>query len=192
MAVSRFMVAVLILSTTLPTTSQAASPRLRYPLLLVRGSEPGPSLYDPANHDRPCNLVIPGALRSVLLVMWERSPTFRLQCVRISAESRVVVRLHITTSLTQSRGRAASRMARDPAGALAADVYLASRIAPVNLVELIAHELEHLVEQLDGLALEALARRAPATVWQSEPGAFETVRAIRVGQIVAADVNRES
>ena len=191
MPVSHLMVAALTLSTTLPTASQAASRQLRYPLLLVRASEPGPSRYDPVNQDRPCNLVVPGALRSVLVVMWERSTTFRVQCARISAESRVVVRLHIATSLTQSRGRAASRMARDPAGTLAADVYLANRIALVNLVELIAHELEHIVEQLDGLELEALARRAPATVWQSEPGAFETVRAIRVGQSVAADVNRE-
>ena len=191
MLVLRLMVAVLTLSTTLPSTPQAASQQPRYPLLLVRASEPGPSGHDPANHDRPCNLVVPGALRSVLRMMWERSPTFRLQCARISAESRVVVRLHIATSLTQSRGRAASRITRDPAGTLAAHVYLASHIAPANLVELIAHELEHIVEQLDGLELESLARRAPATVWQSEPGAFETVRAIRVGQSVAADVNRE-
>ena len=191
MPVSHLMIAVLTLSTTLPTASQAASQQLRYPLLLVRTSEPGPSLYDPVKQDRPCNVVVPGALRSVLVVMWERSTTFRVQCARISAEPGVVVRLHIVTSLTQSRGRAASRVARDPAGTLAADVYLAIRIAPANIVELIAHELEHIVEQLDGLELEALARRAPATVWQSAPGAFETVRAIRVGQRIAADVNRE-
>ena len=73
MLVSRLMVAVLTLSTTWPSTLQAASQQPRYPLLLVRASEPGPSGHDPANHDHPCNLVVPGALRSVLRIMWERS-----------------------------------------------------------------------------------------------------------------------
>ena len=189
MRVPRFIVALLTLLSPLQLTPQAAARQPRYPLLLVRASEPGSFGREFANADRPCNLVVPGAIRPVLRMMWERSPTFRLQCARIGAESRLVVRLYTATSVTQSGGRATSRIIRDPAGRLDAHVYLASPIAPARLVELIAHELEHIVEQLDGVELDRIARRAPATVWQLGPGTFETARAVRIGQRVAADVD---
>ena len=188
MRVPRFIVALLTLLSALQLTPLAAPRQLRYPLLLVRASEPAPVGRESANADRPCNLVVPGAIRPVLRMMWERSPTFRLQCARIGAEPRLVVELYTATSLTQSGGRAGTRITRDPAGRLDARVYLASHIAPARLVQLIAHELEHIVEQLDGVELDRIARRAPATVWQSEQGAFETARAVRIGLRVAADV----
>ena len=190
MRVPRFIVALLTLVSALQLTPQAASRQPRYPLLLVRANEPAPVGRESVNADRPCNLVVPAAIRPVLRMMWERSPTFRLQCARIGAESRLVVELYTATSLAQSGGRAASRITRDPAGRLDAHVYLAIHIPPVKLVELIAHELEHIVEQLDGVELDRIARRAPATVWQSWQGTFETARAVRIGQRVAADVER--
>ena len=188
MPVRRFIVALLTVLSALQLTPLAAPRQLRYPVLLVRASEPAPVGRESANADRPCNLVVPGAIRPVLRMMWERSPTFRLQCARIGAEPHLVVELYTATSLTQSGGRAATRITRDPAGRLDARVYLASHIAPERLVQLIAHELEHIVEQLDGVELDRIARRAPATVWQLEQGAFETARAVRIGLRVAADV----
>ena len=188
MRVPRLIVALLTLLSAFQLTPQAAPRQPRYPLLLVRASEPRPTDRESANADRPCNLVVPGAIRPVLRMMWERSPTFRLQCARIGAEPRLIVELYTATSLAQSGGRAASRITRDPAGRLDARVYLASPIPPAKLVEFIAHELEHIVEQLDGVELDQIARRAPATVWQSGQGAFETARAVRIGLRVAADV----
>ena len=190
MPVRRFIVALLTLLSALQLTPQAASRQPRYPLLLVRANEPAPVGRESANADRPCNLVVPAAIRPVLQMMWERSPTFRLQCARIGTEFGLVVELFLqpATSLAQSGGRAVSRITRDPAGRLDARVYLASLIPPAKLVEFIAHELEHIVEQLDGVELDQIARRAPATVWQSGQGAFETARAVRIGLRVAADV----
>ncbi|MEP6918921.1 MAG: hypothetical protein ABJC89_24990, partial [Acidobacteriota bacterium] len=53
-------------------------------------------------------------------------------------------------------------------------------------VELIAHEIEHVIEQLDGVDLEAHARGG--NVWKRDDGAFETQRAIVVGRRVAHEV----
>ena len=54
-------------------------------------------------------------------------------------------------------------------------------------VELIAHELEHVIEQLDGVDLEVHVRTGMA--WKREDGAFETRRATEVGKRVAREVN---
>jgi hypothetical protein len=52
-------------------------------------------------------------------------------------------------------------------------------------IELIAHELEHVIEQLDGIDLDAQARTG--TVWKREDGAFETRRGPEIGKRVAAN-----
>ena len=53
---------------------------------------------------------------------------------------------------------------------------------------MIAHEFEHIVEQLDGLDLPRLARLAPGTVWATGDQTFETQRAIAMGRLVAREV----
>ena len=64
------------------------------------------------------------------------------------------------------------------------DIHLTSFDEPV---ELIAHEIEHVIEQLDGIDLETHVRTG--TVSKREDGAFETRRAIEVGRRVARDVS---
>jgi hypothetical protein len=55
-------------------------------------------------------------------------------------------------------------------------------------VELIGHELEHLIEQLDGVDLAAhIARRVAR---RTDAGHYETQRAIQVGRRVAKEVKR--
>ena len=62
---------------------------------------------------------------------------------------------------------------------------IASTHAPVQWI---AHEFEHLVEQLDGLDLRVLAagRRG---VWRSAPDTFETERAIAAGRRVLDEIH---
>ena len=55
-----------------------------------------------------------------------------------------------------------------------------------DLTELLAHEFEHLIEQLDGVDLKALARDGEAR--RLADGAFETDRAMAAGQQVAGEV----
>jgi hypothetical protein len=61
---------------------------------------------------------------------------------------------------------------------------------PHDAVELIAHEFEHIIEQLDGvdLASRAAVPRSGVHEQPGTPGMFETVRATRIGQRVAAEV----
>jgi hypothetical protein len=55
-------------------------------------------------------------------------------------------------------------------------------------IELIAHELEHVIEQLDEADLAAVASRRNSGVKKLVGGVFETVRASRIGLTVAAEV----
>ena len=55
-----------------------------------------------------------------------------------------------------------------------------------DLTELIAHEFEHVLEQLDCVDLRALAHTGDSR--QLADGAFETARAIIAGQQVAGEV----
>jgi hypothetical protein len=59
-----------------------------------------------------------------------------------------------------------------------------------RLVELIGHELEHVIEQLDGVNLPRMAKGPGVTVYGPQPRpSFETARATQIGLSVAAEVN---
>jgi hypothetical protein len=60
-------------------------------------------------------------------------------------------------------------------------------------VELIAHELEHVIEQLDGVDLHARAT-LPETGVRSldEDAGFETIRAVRAGRAASEEVRRHT
>ena len=66
---------------------------------------------------------------------------------------------------------------------LTADIEI---LSVLDLTELIAHEFEHVLEQLDGVDLQALAHTGDAR--QLADGAFETARAVTAGQRVAGEV----
>jgi hypothetical protein len=84
-------------------------------------------------------------------------------------------------------GHARSRLERDQGG-LNAVVQIELR-APALYVEFIAHELEHVLEQLDGMDLGRLARQGLDGVVDGE-GAYETARARSVGRLVAREAMR--
>jgi hypothetical protein len=159
-----------------------------YPLLLVSADDskvPPGGVALAMNGDLPSNLVAPQILQPVLSRMWKQSRTFRRQCGRIDAVARLMVRVYIGATFSQSGGRAATYIHGGSTG-LKAEVYVASRTT--DLIELIAHEFEHIIEQLDGLDLPRLARLAPVTVWATRDRGFETQRATETGRLVAAEV----
>jgi hypothetical protein len=73
-------------------------------------------------------------------------------------------------------------------GGLHATVLIELR-EPGLYVELIAHELEHVLEQVDGTDLARLARHGLGGVADREWG-YETARAQSVGQSVAREATR--
>jgi hypothetical protein len=60
-----------------------------------------------------------------------------------------------------------------------------------SLVELIAHELEHVIEQLDGVDLASQITRGD-TARSPRRGHYETLRAVTMGRRVAEEVRRDS
>lgn len=115
-----------------------------------------------------------GVLAPDMLGLLHRSGTFRAQCQRLAAAPRVRVTLAVVNTLDS--GRAQTTMRRYRSGALEAEVDV--RFGE-NYRELLAHEFEHVIEQIDGVDLrqEVAAGRA----WVVPGGAFETRRAFLAG-----------
>jgi hypothetical protein len=135
----------------------------------------------------PANVAIEPAFEPIVAEMLRRSPTFRAQCSRIALAThlQVVVR----RSIMAPRQAALTRLTRPGGGRLEADVEL-NPFGEDPL--LIAHEFEHIIEQLDDVDLAALAnRRGTGVRTDPESGHFETERAIDVGRRVAREVSRD-
>ena len=116
-----------------------------------------------------------GALKSELIDLLQGSATFRRQCARVAATQvlRVTVRVGVSVGVG---GRAQTIIQRYDAGGLRAEVTLAFG---EDYVELLAHEFEHILEQVDGVRLSAEV--AAGRAWLTASGAFETRRAFDAG-----------
>ena len=151
----------------------------------------GVGVYDepqtaPPDVAAPPNLDVPSAYQSSILTMLERSPMFRRQCLRLAAAPHLAVVVRIAHPNTAGP-RARTQIRRD-GSQLSARV----EINPYgDFTELLAHELEHIIEQLDGIDLAAKSSMARSGVRQCADGTFETSRAVRVGTLVALEARRE-
>jgi hypothetical protein len=137
----------------------------------------------------PPNLVVPPMYLPVVEAMLRDSPTFRRQCIRIAGEPTLTVRLTISRPAPRYGVRATTRVTRNAKGQLSAAVH----IAPLkDTQELIAHEFEHIIEQLDGVDLaKHVALRNTGVIAVGHAGEmFETTRAQRVGLKVASELRR--
>jgi len=135
----------------------------------------------------PANVTISPVYRPLLENMLRQSATFRRQCVRIAGEPRLTVELKIATPPWRSDIRAKTQISRKPSGHLHALI----EIYPLNdNVELIAHEIEHVIEQLDDVDLAAQARLPDTGVHSvsADSHVYETARALRVGLKVTEEV----
>jgi hypothetical protein len=151
------------------------------PVMRVYGSDEPPTA---SSVELPVNLTFAEHFRPTIEAMLERSPTFRRQCLRIAQTPGLMVRMRLLHGNPTSGVRA-----RTDIGISADRRVIASvAIRPLeNLPELIAHEFEHIVEQIDGVDLRARSELAGTGVWNCDDGSFETVRAVRVGRAVARE-----
>ena len=116
----------------------------------------------------PANLVA-GVYRPTVEAMWKASPTFRHQCERLAARPALTVKLVVDLSRVPNPAiRASAEISRKNGILVFARVMIHS---PDDTVELIAHEIEHVIEQIEGL-------RSPT---------LESTRAIEVGRRVARE-----
>ena len=150
-------------------------------------AQPAPTLASAAVVVRPSNLAAASVFRPLLDGMWQSSPTFNGQCRRLAAAPRLKVVLRLEAPQHRPSFAARTVLERRDGVLVAAHVFLS--LTP-DAVELIAHEVEHVLEQLDGVDLEAQA--GSGNVWKRDDGAFETRRATEVGRRVAREVKLRS
>ena len=157
---------------------------------LLRSSHDAVRVYVAARENddevRPAdNLQISSAYQPLIAAMLSRSPTFRRQYARLARAPLVSIVLRAdmpagrrVEALTQFSSR----------GALGVEAVV--HVVPsTRTVELIAHELEHIIEQLDGVNLRAKSRlRKSGVRVTADSDTFETTRAVLTGQRVAREV----
>jgi len=133
----------------------------------------------------PSNLTASAVFRPALERMWQSSATFRRQCGRLSAAPQLHVNLLMEELARHpSSYHARAAMKRQSGTLVSVDIHLTRFEDPIALI---AHEIEHAIEQLEGVDLAA--QSGTGNVWKREDGAFETRRAIEVGRRVVREVN---
>jgi hypothetical protein len=146
---------------------------------------------------QPCAIPLPAlqietTLEPIVREMCRRSPTFRRQLIRLADASGLVVTVAIRPVRPSSHAEATTGFAREHGLLRRAEVKI-GRADKASLIELIAHELEHVIEQLDGVNLTQLAQGPGVSAHRHERGrSFETARARQIGLDVAAEFNAGS
>jgi hypothetical protein len=133
----------------------------------------------------PPNISAPEPIKRVLCVMLKRSPSFRQQCYLIGEAHHLQITIRIVVGVPGSNCRARSEVTRYSAGRIMFQTLLVA--ARRDTVEVIAHEFEHALEQIEGIDLKSLARIAGKGVYRLGDGSFETERAMKAGQRIAQE-----
>ena len=127
-------------------------------------------------------------VRPVVADMCRHAPTFRRQVARLATQPDMTVTVRVVAFPPTVRWRARTTIERVEGYVAAADVQVQGG-DPRMLVELIAHEFEHILEQLDGVDLSRwIGRSGVRRVGSdSRSGPIETERAQQVGLLVAGE-----
>ena len=138
---------------------------------------------------RPANITIDPMLQPVVDALLAKSPTLRRQWRTIGATPIVRVSIVSSSVLREStNARARTEVSRYASGAMRAVVELP---AVVDITELLPHELEHILEQIEGVNLPALAKTRAAGVTEVARGVYETDRARSAGLTALQEVYGE-
>jgi hypothetical protein len=133
----------------------------------------------------PCALsrdiqVVP-EIRPLVEHMFTSSATFHAQYCRIAEAPNLVVGVLLDPTLPAEHLRSRTAVRRYDSGLMVAEV----AVCPgTRTEEWIAHEFEHILEQLEGVNLPKLATVNASSVWYSGSAMFETSRAVAAGRTV--------
>jgi len=142
----------------------------------------------PSSHQRS-NFRVDETLQPLISALLARSATFRRQWEAVNGSPLIRVRVLSTVRMHDDSGaRARSQISRYACGSLRATIEIPGG---TEISELLPHELEHVIEQLEGLDLRALASRGDDGVAEIRPGVYETARARAVGLQVLREVYGE-
>ena len=153
-------------------------------------ARPCPQDATPVSPEPVGNIRVDHVLEPVVSALLTKSATFRRQWDVIGA-SRFIRVMVVSRPGMQDPGsaRARTEVSRYAYGAIRATIEVPSA---TDVTELLAHEFEHVIEQLEGLDLRALARRHEAGVAEIRTGVFETARARAAGLQVYREVYGET
>ncbi len=133
----------------------------------------------------PAGSDIPTMYRQLLDTMWRGSATFRRQWIRV-ADAGVRITVMLDNRCQIAGPRAQSEISRKDG----LRVRVSLRDADRSAIEYLAHELEHVLEQLDDVDLaEAVNNHVHGASASGKAALFETRRAIVIGKLVAREVN---
>lgn len=138
--------------------------------------------------DMSAALHIATALRPIVVDMCRRAPTFRHQVARLASAPALDVTVERAPIPRTATWQAQTAMTRVAGHLRSADVLVPTG-QELLVVEMLAHEFEHILEQLDGVDLKRWAGRAGVYRLgaSSHDGPFETERARQVGRLVAGE-----
>jgi hypothetical protein len=165
-----------------------------FSLSLVLSAAPGraqpavpcPQNATPASFETPANVQVDEVLQPLVRVLLAKSDTFRRQWDTINASPLIRVRvLSIIGLQDESRARARGQVSRYAHGSILATIEIP---ATADVTELLPHELEHVIEQLEGIDLPGLAQRRAQGVVEIRRGIYETARAQAAGLQVRREV----
>ncbi len=147
-----------------------------------------------AQHAHPAvgiarNVRVGAFLEPCLGTMLERSPTFRRTYAAIAHRRDVRLSLAFDLRSGVRATRAETKITRFGSGDLVATIHLHTAR---DVVELIAHEMEHVREQIEGVNLRLLATMGSRGTIRVGQNRFETERAIGVGLAVAREVGESA
>jgi len=134
----------------------------------------------------PRGVWLPAALRPAVARMLERSPTFRAQCARLIALGSVHIGVtQDSAALRTKHCGAIAVIRRYASGIVVVAITLPQHGSPYDAF---AHEVEHVIEYLEGVQLVSLAASGArrTEVWRGESG-IETRRALEAGRRVARE-----
>ncbi len=111
----------------------------------------------------PPNLIVSPIYQPIVARLLKDSPTFRRQSARIADARHLTVIVENKQSPQGSGARAWTEFSRLPGGRMVATVQMRPNS---SLDELLGHEFEHVIEQLDGNELQIKARLGSTGVRQ--------------------------
>ena len=164
-----------------PAGARAIAAALLSLTVLSRDGDAQPCV---AGIDPPWTITLPDDLRALVTQLVDGSPTFHSQWHALVSSPRLRLRVKFTVA-KPGPDRARSVVHRYEYGLIVAEVEL-----PFGEdVELLAHEFEHVREQVEGVNLRRIAQDHTAGVRDLGYG-FETERAYDVGRRVAQEWSR--
>jgi hypothetical protein len=129
---------------------------------------------------------VDGKLQGLIDDLLQRSPAFRRQWQRLLCVARLSVRIELVHAQRVLDAHAATSVSTLPDGSRLAVVAIPG--GP-RLAELVAHEVEHILERIDGARVASQHASGDSSVRRAgTTGTFETARAVFVGQMVAKEL----